>query len=119
MTTSTARVDTVVRNLVATYGTDRVRALLSMLERDMSGQAIGEAFGVSRERVRQWKHLLGREVRIYNVHAEVKLLLRREDARGHRLPRRISFKELVARNRKKREESAQPLEESPCSLPET
>jgi hypothetical protein len=42
-----------------------------MLCEQKSGADIGKQFGVSRERVRQWKEIFGSTVSIYQPHAEV------------------------------------------------
>ena len=48
--------------------------LLNALSNGDSGQVIATDFGVSRERVRQWKNTFGRVVTIYQVHPEVQRL---------------------------------------------
>jgi hypothetical protein len=48
-----------------------------MLEEQKSGQEIGKAIGVSRERVRQWKDAFGRTICTYSVHPEVRRLAQR------------------------------------------
>lgn len=61
----------VARNFVDRHGVDGLRRLLDLLQEDRSGQEIADEFGVSRERVRQWKNAFGQSVVIYQVHAEV------------------------------------------------
>lgn len=65
----------VAANFVERYGADRFAALLDALASGASGQAIAEAFDVSRERVRQWKNTFGTVVTLYQVHPEVTAVL--------------------------------------------
>lgn len=67
----------VARNFIKTRGRASFRLLLSMLEEQKSGQEIGEAIGVTRERVRQWKNLLGQTICTYLIHPDVRRLARR------------------------------------------
>lgn len=54
----------VMRNIVETYGKCRAAALVSRMESGESHQKIGDDYGVSRERVRQWKgHLTETTIR--------------------------------------------------------
>lgn len=65
----------VARNFIKTYGRARFRRLLEALARSESGQAVAEEFGVSRERVRQWKNTFGTVITMYQVHPEIERLL--------------------------------------------
>jgi hypothetical protein len=65
----------VARNFIKTYGRARFRRLLEALGRAESGQVVAEEFGVSRERVRQWKNTFGTVITMYQVHPEVERLL--------------------------------------------
>ena len=65
----------VARNFIKSYGRARFRRLLEALARSESGQAVAEEFGVSRERVRQWKNTFGTVITMYQVHPEVERLL--------------------------------------------
>ena len=65
----------VARNFIKTYGRARFRRLLEALARSESGQAVADEFGVSRERVRQWKNTFGTVITMYQVHPEVERLL--------------------------------------------
>ena len=65
----------IARNFIERYGEDGLRDLLAALSDGKSGQAIAERFAVSRERVRQWKNSFGREVRLYQVHPDIRRLL--------------------------------------------
>ncbi|HHO54096.1 MAG TPA: hypothetical protein ENK18_25305 [Deltaproteobacteria bacterium] len=65
----------IARNFVARYGRERLRQLLVALGSGESGQEIARAFGVSRERVRQWKNAFGTVVTVYQIHPEIQTLL--------------------------------------------
>lgn len=66
----------VARNFIKTYGRARFRRLLEALAAAESGQAVADEFGVSRERVRQWKNTFGTVITMYQVHPEVERLLK-------------------------------------------
>lgn len=70
----------VARNFIRTYGRSRFRRLLEALASGESGQAIANEFGVSRERVRQWKNTFGTVITIYQVHPEVDRILKERRA---------------------------------------
>ncbi len=65
----------VARNFIRTYGRRRFRRLLEALAASESGQAIADEFGVSRERVRQWKNTFGTVITLYQLHPEVERIL--------------------------------------------
>ena len=71
----------VARNFIKTYGRSRFRELLSSLAEGKSGQLIANDFGVSRERVRQWKNTFGDMVTIYQLHPEIEKILNDRGAR--------------------------------------
>ena len=54
----------------------RFRRLLEALAAAESGQILADEFGVSRERIRQWKNTFGTVITVYQVHPEVERLLR-------------------------------------------
>ncbi len=66
----------VARNFIRTYGRTRFRRLLEALAAGESGQRIADEFGVSRERVRQWKNTFGEVIVHYRVYPEVDRILR-------------------------------------------
>lgn len=66
----------VARNFIKTYGRAKFRRLLEALANSESGQIVADEFGVSRERVRQWKNTFGTVITVYQVHPEVERLLR-------------------------------------------
>ncbi len=73
---STRSRERVARNFVKSYGRTRFRRLLEALANAESGQALADEFGVSRERIRQWKNTFGTVITVYQVHPEVERLLR-------------------------------------------
>ena len=62
---------TVLNNLLMKYGKKKVLKLLLAFERLDSGEVIAKEYGVTRERVRQWKMLLGYEIKTYVVHPDI------------------------------------------------
>lgn len=66
----------VARNFIKSYGRTRFRRLLEALAAGESGQTIANEFGVSRERVRQWKNTFGEVITHYRVFPEVDRILR-------------------------------------------
>ncbi len=66
----------VARNFIKYYGRTRFRRLLEALANGESGQAVANEFGVSRERVRQWKNTFGEVITHYRVFPEVDRILR-------------------------------------------
>ena len=65
----------VLENLVDKYGLVQVRWLVKRLTSGHSGEDIAEEFGVTRERVRQWKNSLGYSIQVYQVHPETQKVL--------------------------------------------
>jgi ABC-type polar amino acid transport system ATPase subunit len=66
----------VARNFIKSYGRTRFRRLIEALEAGESGQTIANEFGVSRERVRQWKNTFGLVITLYQLHPEVERIFR-------------------------------------------
>jgi len=66
-----------MRNFIGKYGMARFRMLIELLGKGTNNRVIGDMFGVSRERVRQWKNAFGTEVRVYQVHPDVQTALTR------------------------------------------
>ena len=77
MTTHNSERTTVIRNIIKKYGMAKAKSLISALEHLDSGEEIALDYGVSRERVRQWKNVLGTTVQLYQVHPEVLAVLDR------------------------------------------
>ena len=65
----------VARNFIKTYGRAKFRRLLSLIAEGESGQVIANEFGVSRERVRQWKNIFGEVITTYRVYPEIERML--------------------------------------------
>jgi len=77
MATSSAKSrERVARNFIKSYGRSKFRRLLQALGEGESGQVIADEFGVSRERVRQWKNAFGTVITLYQLHPEVERILR-------------------------------------------
>ncbi len=64
----------VARNFIKTYGHSGFLHLINDLSAGRSGQQIANHFGVSRERVRQWKNTFGQVIVLYQLHPEVERL---------------------------------------------
>ena len=75
-TTKAKSRERVARNFIKSYGRSKFRRLLQALGEGESGQTIAHEFGVSRERVRQWKNAFGTVITLYQLHPEVERLLR-------------------------------------------
>jgi len=73
------RRERVVRNIVERHGRAGLRRLIEGFRANESGQILGDDLGVTRERVRQWKEILGREVRTYIVDPTAENALQGED----------------------------------------
>lgn len=73
------RRERVVRNIVERHGRAGLRRLVEGFRANESGQVLGDDLGVTRERVRQWKEILGREVRTYLVDPVAEKALHGED----------------------------------------
>lgn len=65
----------VARNFIKTYGRAKFRRLLVLISEGESGQVIANEFGVSRERVRQWKNIFGEVITTYRVYPEIERML--------------------------------------------
>ena len=65
----------VARNFIRRYGRVKFRRLLDALGRSESGQVIADEFGVSRERVRQWKNAFGTVITMYQLDPVVEHML--------------------------------------------
>lgn len=74
--TSMKNRERVARNFIKTYGRVRFRRLIEALAAGESGQVVALEFGVSRERVRQWKNTFGQVITLYQLHPEVERILR-------------------------------------------
>jgi ABC-type enterobactin transport system permease subunit len=77
------RAEKVARNILVNHGAVKLARLIRGLEAQESGQAIASDLGVSRERVRQWKHVLTRSVTVVTVDESVARLLAHVSSGGH------------------------------------
>ena len=66
-------------NIVERHGGAGLRRLVEGFRANESGRVLGDDLGVTRERVRQWKEILGREVRTYLVDPVAEKALHGED----------------------------------------
>lgn len=77
MTTASSKSrERVARNFIKAYGRVKFRRLIEAIAAGESGQDIAQEFGVSRERVRQWKNTFGQVITLYQLHPEVDRVLR-------------------------------------------
>lgn len=72
---STKSRERVARNFIKTYGRTKFRRLVEALANGESGQVVADEFGVSRERVRQWKNTFGEVITHYRIYPEVDRIL--------------------------------------------
>lgn len=75
MTTAPRVRERMARNFIKSRGREAFRTLLDLLEKQESGQVIGDTLGVSRERVRQWRNAFGETITLYRVYPEVQRCL--------------------------------------------
>ena len=59
------RTQRTAKNFIKMRGRKNFKLLLDMFHQQLSGEYIAEKFEVSRERVRQWRDIFGRTVKIY------------------------------------------------------
>lgn len=62
---------TVAYNLISEHGRQRFQLLIDLFRRGESGTKIGQEFGVTRQRVSQWRSALGVETVSYRLHDEI------------------------------------------------
>lgn len=62
---------TVARNFINQYGKAKFKRFIKLLKDGASGESIAEEYGVSRERVRQWKNAFGSVVQSYDVAPDI------------------------------------------------
>lgn len=74
----------VLENLVDKYGLVKVRWLVKRFTLGHSGEDIAEEFGVTRERVRQWKNSIGSSIQVYQVHPETQKVLNERPRLGEK-----------------------------------
>lgn len=62
---------TVAKNFINQYGKAKFKRFIKLLKEGASGEQIADEYGVSRERVRQWKNAFGNVVQSYDVNPEI------------------------------------------------
>lgn len=62
---------TVAKNFINQYGKAKFKRFIKLLKDGASGEQIAEEYGVSRERVRQWKNAFGNVVQSYDVNPDI------------------------------------------------
>jgi cytochrome oxidase Cu insertion factor (SCO1/SenC/PrrC family) len=65
---------TVAKNFINQYGKAKFKRFIKLLKDGSSGEQIAEEYGVSRERVRQWKNAFGVVTQSYDVSADIQKL---------------------------------------------
>ncbi len=65
------RRDRMVRNFVKTRGRASLRRFIDLCDQGYSGQKIADEFGVTRQRVQQWRDAFGRTIHAYSVHTDI------------------------------------------------
>ena len=65
----------VARNIINKHGFDKFMLLINLYKQGVSGAKIAKEFGVTRQRVNQWKQKLGTSTTIFNVSGDVELLI--------------------------------------------
>lgn len=68
----------VAKNIIATYGEEKFLYLVNQFAAGTPGPAIAEVFGVTRQRVNQWKRKLGTEHITYILDPDVEKLVKGE-----------------------------------------
>lgn len=66
------------RNFVQRYGAEKFEFLVTSLSDGTSGQTIADEFGVSRERVRQWKNAFVQVITLYQIYPEIQRVMDEE-----------------------------------------
>lgn len=62
----------VVQNFVKQYSKAKLKRFIRLVDSGKSGEDIAQEFGVSRERVRQWKNSFGSVITTFEPNAAVK-----------------------------------------------
>lgn len=82
MTTKKANPRTVAYNIIAEHGKDKFQMLIDMFRANESGTKIGTAFGVSRQRVSQWRNTLGKTTVHFDPDPVLEDLIDGDESRG-------------------------------------
>lgn len=65
MASETGRPARLARTLIKNYGLDRFMRLVDLFNKAVSGEEIAIEFEVTRQRVHQWRQLLGKTTKLY------------------------------------------------------
>jgi hypothetical protein len=68
------------RNFIKKRGRESLRHLIYLLRSQTDGSAMAAEFGVSRQRVHQWKNALGTTITFYRVHPEIQRIADEEES---------------------------------------
>jgi hypothetical protein len=76
----------VAENIKQTYGEEKLLYLVNQFAKGTPGPEIAKAFGVTRQRVNQWKNKLGTAHVTYVLAPEVERIIKGESALSTRVP---------------------------------
>lgn len=69
------RRDRMVRFFVKRRGRAALNRFLDLCSENKSGQQIADEFGVTRQRVQQWRDAFGQTVHAYSIHSDILAML--------------------------------------------
>lgn len=69
----------VSRNFIRKRGRQSYRRLIHLLTSQASGSAMAIEFGVTRQRIHQWKNALGSTITFYRVYPEIQRIADAEE----------------------------------------
>ncbi len=67
--------ETATRNFIDKYGVEALETMLRGLKEGRTLQSLADEIGVSKERVRQWRELMGESTRTYVVYPDLQKYL--------------------------------------------
>ena len=68
-------VERVVTNFIDKYGVEKLKMMLGGFHAGRSYQSVADELGVTKERVRQWRNLMGRTIQVYVPEPELSRIL--------------------------------------------
>ena len=68
--------NTVVKNIINKYGKEGLGALIECFKREVTYDIIAKQYGVSKQRVFQWKKELGKTKKVFLVYEDVLSMLK-------------------------------------------
>ena len=71
----------IATHIIKDHGVTGFHNLISCFQRNVDGETIGKIFGVTRQRVCQWRGILGRKVVSFEPDAKIQDLLRTNEPR--------------------------------------